>query len=857
MPRACSIAKCRTGYNATLADRASSCRMCTQDSCQCSKFNCVCKSLNCPCSCKVCKPKIFSFPDDEVEKENWKKACPNIFSSDNTKLYACEWHWPDDYDTISPIKGSHICSRRPKNPPSLFENIPVSCSRTSLTRARSSLSSSGQRNIIPDELETFNEFDLFKSMQDLKEFVINNFEDVKFVSNSESFCLYGGPLQKMSYSILIDEKFAVSLYLRGVKVSTALRIHILRRKSQLVELVREIKQKFADIINLRGAMVDFNDRQNALIVTDKFGRRYNAKDLQFALDIVSISRSAYLRMRSHIALPSIRLLQNTFSSSKKVHVSSILSELSPMQRYIQLIIDEVYVRQSVRFSGGQLFGYACDCPNELAKTILVIYAKCDYGGPSFVVSSKPVFRLTASFQQDAVLNAITDIEDTGCQVVSCTFDGNTINTRMVSTLPLLDQNKPYLTRMNNHPIFWLNDSVHLFKCIRNNFLSAKELNFFPPGSDVMKTAKWSDIVDLQEEDAKLSKSLRTSRLNELSINPPPISRQRVDLAIRVFCSETVAALRLSGRMVTAEFVEHVSNYFNIMNTKFRNSGKFLRDPLRFPITCTSSPAINFLKNFKTMVDRMKPVSAHRKPFEKTLTMNTAVALSTSISGYIEFSEYLLANGFRYVLLGRYSSDPIERLFGKWRQSAGGNFFISVREVYEAERIDWAKLVNRFQGREFITTTSSHSCSLCLSEPDKIDDIVQCNKNNHQLLATCGYIAGYLCKKFPLLPTYTGEIENQSSLQLIQLLNRGGLKYPGGSVINFVLNCNNLFEQLDPAKKSCRNFLIQCFELLDDIHDTKICSERVFRTVANIFQNNFSHIETSQHIDKRKIAKLSQ
>ena len=90
-------------------------------------------------------------------------------------------------------------------------------------------------------------------------------------------------------------------------------------------------------------MVDFNDRQNELIVTKKFGKRYNAKDLQFALDIVSISRSTYLRMRTHIALPSIRLLQNTFSSSKAVQVSSILFELSLMQKFVQLIVDEIYV----------------------------------------------------------------------------------------------------------------------------------------------------------------------------------------------------------------------------------------------------------------------------------------------------------------------------------------------------------------------------------------------------------------------------------------------------------------------------------------------------------------------------------
>ena len=69
-----------------------------------------------------------------------------------TKLYACEWHWPEDYEIIYSSKGSHLCSRRPKYLPRIFENIPTSCSRPSFSRTRRCLSSSGQRNILPDYL---------------------------------------------------------------------------------------------------------------------------------------------------------------------------------------------------------------------------------------------------------------------------------------------------------------------------------------------------------------------------------------------------------------------------------------------------------------------------------------------------------------------------------------------------------------------------------------------------------------------------------------------------------------------------------------------------------------------------------
>ena len=115
------------------------CMNCSAETCQCIKFDCVCKSRNCSCRCAACKPKLFSFPKDLAELENWKRACPNVFSNDKKQLKACEWHWPTNYDTVTPTKNPHLCSSRPKDPPSIFYNIPVSCSRagTSLPRPTS------------------------------------------------------------------------------------------------------------------------------------------------------------------------------------------------------------------------------------------------------------------------------------------------------------------------------------------------------------------------------------------------------------------------------------------------------------------------------------------------------------------------------------------------------------------------------------------------------------------------------------------------------------------------------------------------------------------------------------------------
>ena len=153
MPNCCSIINCRTGYKWSVDDFNTKCAECKPGCCDCSVFDCKCKTVNCGCSCKACKPKVFAFPRDDVERDNWIRACPNVFP-EGIRLFACEWHWPEGYETVSPAKSSHLCGRRPKNPPSIFRGIPGSCSRSTISTPRASeRTSPAARNNIPDEIQ--------------------------------------------------------------------------------------------------------------------------------------------------------------------------------------------------------------------------------------------------------------------------------------------------------------------------------------------------------------------------------------------------------------------------------------------------------------------------------------------------------------------------------------------------------------------------------------------------------------------------------------------------------------------------------------------------------------------------------
>ena len=52
---------------------------------------------------------------------------------------------------------------------------------------------------------------------------------------------------------------------------------------------------------------------------------------------------------------------------------------------------------------------------------------------------------------------------------------------------------------------------------------------------------------------------------------------------------------------------------------------------------------------------------------------------------------MLSGGNEYVMLGWFSTDPLEKAFGKLRESSGGTYFITAKDVIENVHIDYAKL----------------------------------------------------------------------------------------------------------------------------------------------------------------------
>ena len=177
------------------------------------------------------------------------------------------------------------------------------------------------------------------------------------------------------------------------------------------------------------------------------------------------------------------------------------------------------------------------------------------------------------------------------------------------------------------------------------------------------------------------------------------------------------------------------------------------------------------------------------------------------------------------------------------------------EVLQTHKINWARLITNFCRRIDSLMSDYHQFELCHKEPIEVDELdIQLDNLSPELLSVCVYVAGFFCHKFSYLPAVVKENipEDDSFYRAIQDLDRGRLKHPQSSVVSFVVNCHHLFNLLPSNLKQCRNYIIQSFELLDDLTSTNINEETVYRTLANIFIKNFCHSKDSVRHQLSKI-----
>ena len=141
-----------------------------------------------------------------------------------------------------------------------------------------------------------------------------------------------------------------------------------------------------------------------------------------------------------------------------------------------------------------------DRPNELARTVLAFMLKPMMGGKAFILRLLPVHTLNADFLKNQVLKAIHICESVGGRVMALMSNNHSTNRHMHSALwkeypiPNCDSLfKVMHLEDSMRCLYLLIDPIHLFKSIRNNWLTetTQTLKYYPT-EDTSKpcVAKW-------------------------------------------------------------------------------------------------------------------------------------------------------------------------------------------------------------------------------------------------------------------------------------------------------------------------------------------------------------------------------
>ena len=231
-----------------------------------------------------------------------------------------------------------------------------------------------------------------------------------------------------------------------------------------------------------------------------------------------------------------------------------------------------------------------------------------------------------------------------------------------------------------------------------------------------------------------------------------------------------------------------------------------------------------------MVDAMD--ARNGKYRVKSLTKDTAKALCNTLRGLVDMARHLLANGsgFDYVMLGQFSSDPIEKEFGKQQQGAGGTYFITVRDIVQKTNIEKTQLALDLYIVSLDTSDVEHSCSACdrmlsgeecdlfeaLSHPDNLSELEKVLDESSKTGLV--HISGYVQKKHNVESEHDTFEYFDKYGNYTDHLDRGGLTKPNDSTVQWVFMAYYFFVSLESKYECCRKSLGRYLIDLADSHN---------------------------------------
>ncbi|KAF2902953.1 hypothetical protein ILUMI_03238 [Ignelater luminosus] len=584
--------------------------------------------------------------------------------------------------------------------------------------------------------------------------------------------------------------------------------------------------------------VEFIKEQVKLLPVHKSRLRYSWDLMLFCSLLHSISPHAYrfLRSSQKLKIPStstIRQVCGKFSCNPQLeqnpkdllrYVSSKFSLVSAEDKLLILLMDEIHLKENLDYKSGNIVGNAFN-DEKLAKSAHVFMISSLMSPYKEVVHILPVNKMTGEVLHTFLKNIVIGLHNIGFEVLGVVSDNHSISRKAISYF----SNPPEVKIVypnpadENKPLYFVIDTVHILKNIRNNWLNKRNQDFKYPNFSNMEISETASFEALKEMHASESTSLLKYGFN-LSLKtlcPSNLERQNVRLAVNIFNSSISIALKELGPRKhfknwegTANFIEIISRWWDIVNVKTPLKGQRLRNVFQEPITLTSIHIISFLKTFLSWLSKWELLEDGI-----TLTKETHFALKHTTEALIHMSNFLLEKeNFNYFLCGKIQTDNLEERFGKYRLLAESQYHVSVRQIFESE----AKLriqavmplaltshnfgeiifdVNCVDGASLPSQEENAECNVadilannCMVDEDDLDEI------SDTMWPLLTYIGGYCSHQITkkLKCNYCVEFlkgSNSENTRLIAASDRGGLSYPHEDVVRIVASVYIIFQKL--------------------------------------------------------------
>ncbi|KAK7861885.1 hypothetical protein R5R35_001482 [Gryllus longicercus] len=443
-------------------------------------------------------------------------------------------------------------------------------------------------------------------------------------------------------------------------------------------------------------------------------------------------------------------------------------KLSENDKLVTLMMDEIHLKSLMDFKAGNFVGTACN--NQLlassAHTFMISSLLSDL---KEVVHIVPVNKMCAEDLQSILKKIILGLEQIGFNVLCVISDNSSINRRCMQLFSPEEE----LKCMYNHPVekskplFFLFDSVHLLKCLRNNWINQKNeysCMYYPDfanedgdAHDIVGTASFAALRQLYDiEEKKMVKHAYALTLKALY--PSSLERQNVSLALQVFNENVALGFESIGAshniphfLETSNYIQIILKWWWIVNVKTPRKGRRLNNLFMNPLSPQNQESWQYLSKFLRWLHRWKDMH-----LSGSLTSETMNALTLTTEGIIYLYEYCTSRfKFKYFLPGKFQTDLLECRFGYYRQLAGGQHNISLRQMYEIEQklrtqsTVSVKLESKIFGTVEINDFMETDLPLCESDEEENpftsleiseNDILSCNEDFPVLV----YISGYCC-----------------------------------------------------------------------------------------------------------------